>query len=656
MILRKLNKTKKNKTEKIKQQIICSNFVTLPYELIPKHVKVFTLKQFPISENLLLLFKNYSKNIDSPDLIKRTLFQNLIRGKDENYFMGQGSVFSKFIIQNRTAINQLIGNIGDSTILIAPERGGGLVLDHINNGLPYGIKSIKIPKFSEEVVYESELDDAIQELQQYPWSKIFYKKNFTEKKVFIKPIYSKNEHAERLEKTIEWAMQTGHKNIALIDTMVSGISACHLINSAGKILSKYPDAVRFNLLIHQHTLEIDMPYGHPKAYPLPYEGGCIKIYPKLKFDIKALKPNFSGRSKEEKKELSIRWKNKKNESYGEITVANGNNRKSADFNNILGEDVAFQLLEADISSNAFKPFCVFTLGLDDNIKVLVFQPSGGLTAKNTLEMLISGYFDCLLREYKILPPEENKLSPTIDKSNYFTREPSLFSYASENKNFGRISMGNQKNIQRTPGHGSGNSAKWKKKIRRMASANLDWDGHTGNVSRRQQGKHPLSFFALPSRKDTKVFSNVRSDFNAVIFSLDFDGCLDSVFKDKNKYSQFKAYIIQHIESMIEKNPDEKIKIEILLGTQRQSIAEEFRMLMGGSSMCPSTYLRFTEDLNEVFENNRVQINLNKFLLGDMFKNLESGSTFNQMMELEKENKPNLDKKIEKIEKSARLCT
>ena len=236
--------TKQSMSPQITQKFYYINKIYSPHlELIPKHVKILTMDRFPINNGLRVKLTEYAKNIETSDVNVRISLQNSLRGRDSGYFIGQGSVYSKQIISNRRAIRQLFNNHHEASILIAPERGGGLVLDLLQNLRFQSILSkrdsgkislIKIPKFSEETTDKFEMDEAAYEIKKNPWSSLFTNDDATLTKPLM-PEYSRKEHILRLEEAIILAMKNGHKTIGLVDTMVSGMSARILIKTARKI-------------------------------------------------------------------------------------------------------------------------------------------------------------------------------------------------------------------------------------------------------------------------------------------------------------------------------------------------------------------------------------------------------------------------------------
>jgi len=372
------------------------------FELIPKHIKILPLNRFAISRNLFIKLTEYAKNIETSDVNVRISLQNSLRGKDSEYFIGQGSVYSKQIIMNRRAIRQLFNNHHGASILITPERGGGLVLDLLKS-LRFQsslskrdsgkISSIKIPKFSEETRDEYDMAAAVHEMQQYPFSKISTRSDANTTKP-VEPEYSRKEHIQRLKEAIILAIKNGHKTIGLVDTMVSGMSARILIKIARKIGSLYRN-VKFNILIHQHTLEINDPYAHPNAYGLYSNKKTIKLSAENDFHIEKIIP--------EKAIIVNEKENSKTICFGKITFANGNEENEHNYNSIIGEDVGFQLSYA--GPNTTMPFCIF----DKHLNVVVLKPSGGGTAREAVQMLVTGELDGGLKECGILLEDNSNL-------------------------------------------------------------------------------------------------------------------------------------------------------------------------------------------------------------------------------------------------------
>ncbi|KAF5271459.1 hypothetical protein FQR65_LT05079 [Abscondita terminalis] len=371
------------------------------FELTPKHVKILTLNKFAISRDLFIKFTEYAKNIETSDVNMRISLQNSLRGRDSEYFMGQGSVYSKQIISNRRAIRQLFNNHHGASILITPERGGGLVLDLLKN-LRFqsplakkdsgSISSRKIPKLSEETRDEYDLAAAGYEIQQYPFSKTSKRGDANTTKP-VEPEYSRKEHIQRLKEAIILAIKNGHKTIGLVDTMVSGMSARILIKIARKIGSLYRN-VKFNILIHQHTLEINDPYAHPNAYGLYSNKKTIKLSTENDFHIEKIIPE---------KAIANEKENSKTICFGKITFANGNEENEHNYNSIIGEDVDFQLSYE--GPNTSRPFCIF----DNHLNVVVLKPSGGATAREAVQMLVTGELDHGLKECGILLEDNSNL-------------------------------------------------------------------------------------------------------------------------------------------------------------------------------------------------------------------------------------------------------
>lgn len=143
----------------------------------------------------------------------------------------------------------------------------------------------------------------------------------------------------------------------------------------------------------------------------------------------------------------------------------------------------------------------------------------------------------------------------------------------------------------------------------------------------------------------------------LIYSIDFDGCLDNAIQDKNnKYKNLLNNISQEIKYSLENTPKKSSRklrrlqsthqgvkenssiIEIFIGSQRQSKAEEFRMIKGHSRPCANNYKKFKEDLQKELHSNKikgVQVIFNPFLLGDLFNNLPHGTSFTQLEQLQK---------------------
>ncbi|WP_342227006.1 hypothetical protein [Rickettsiella endosymbiont of Rhagonycha lignosa] len=364
--------TKQSTSTQIFQKFYYINKIYSPYlELPPKHIKILSLNRFPIPKDLHIIFSEYVKNIESPDVNRRILAQSSLRGKDSEYFMGQGSVYSKQIIINRKAMKQLLNNHHGVSIVIATERGGASVLDLLKN-LRFQsslskkdsgkISSIKISKVSQKSIDEHEMKEAVYEIKKNPWSSLFTNEGATITTKPLMPEYSRKEHIQRLEEAIILAIKNGHKTIGLVDTMVSGMSARILIKIARKIGSLYRN-VKFNILIHQHTLEIDEPYAHPNAYSLYSSKKTIKLSANNDFLIEKIIPQKAIIVNEKEKSKTI--------CFGKITFANGNEKNEHNYNSIIGEDVGFQLSYE--GPNTSKPFFVF----DHNLNVVVLKPSGG---------------------------------------------------------------------------------------------------------------------------------------------------------------------------------------------------------------------------------------------------------------------------------------
>ncbi len=74
----------------------------------------------------------YGQTILNCSSTERMRLHGELRGRDTHYFESQGALFLPFVQSNREAINQLVNAIGDSTAIITLERGGSLVLDHVN--------------------------------------------------------------------------------------------------------------------------------------------------------------------------------------------------------------------------------------------------------------------------------------------------------------------------------------------------------------------------------------------------------------------------------------------------------------------------------------------------------------------------------------------
>ena len=396
--------TKQSMSPQITQKFYYINKIYSPHlELIPKHVKILTMDRFPINNGLRVKLTEYAKNIETSDVNVRISLQNSLRGRDSGYFIGQGSVYSKQIISNRRAIRQLFNNHHGASILIAPERGGGLVLDLLQNLRFQSILSkrdsgkislIKIPKFSEETTDKFEMDEAVYEIKKNPWSSLLTNDDATLTKPLM-PEYSRKEHILRLEEAIILAMKNGHKTIGLVDTMVSGMSARILIKTARKIGSLYRN-VKFNILIHQHTLEIDEPYAHPNAYGLYSTKKTIKLSANNDFHIEKIIPQKAIIVNEKEKSKTL--------CFGKITFGNGNEKNEHNYNSIIGEDVGFQLSYE--GPNTSKPFCIF----DHNLNMVVLKPSGGATAREAVQMLVTGVLDNGLKECGILLEDDPNLT------------------------------------------------------------------------------------------------------------------------------------------------------------------------------------------------------------------------------------------------------
>lgn len=339
-------------------------------------VTILPLDKLEISKQRLEILVNrltdYAKNIESLDGNGRVGLQRMLNRNTRNYQPETGAVFGRFIFQNRNAVQQLIKNLGKTSVLLTPERGGGFLLDLIMDGVKDKIELIKIPK--------------------------------PRKKYSPHP---KKEHYILVEGAVIQAISQGHKSIGLVDTMVSGASALHLVKIAQKLAPLFPE-VEFTILIHQNTLHKDNCYGHEKAYPLYYEGNSIPISPTHILYINSITASPDNGNKT---------------SYGRIVIANGNNKKEAyKFNKILGEDIGYQLKYSG-KQDAYNPIIVFFLD-GDHLKAIALKPSNGKTARYTLQKLIAGCFDDMLKQFGFFIEEEekfNELEPIKSFSRFFTK-------------------------------------------------------------------------------------------------------------------------------------------------------------------------------------------------------------------------------------------
>lgn len=367
--------TNENSVTKISHQ--CNNDSYLLPELTPPDVIILPLDKLELSkqrlEILVSRLTDYAKNIESLDGNRRIGLERMLNRNARTYQPETGAVFGRFIFQNRNAVQQLIKSLGKTSVLLAPERGGCFLLDLIMNGVKEKIELIKIPK--------------------------------PRKKISLHP---KKQHYFLLEEAVKQAISQGHKNIGLVDTMVSGASALHLVKIAQKLAPLFPK-IEFTLLIHQNTLHKDNCYGHEKAYPLYYKGNSIPISPTHILYINSIIASPDNDNKT---------------SYGKIVIANGNSKKEDyKFNKILGEDISYQLKYSG-KHDAYNPIIVF--GLDgDHLKAITLRPSSaGKTARCTLQKLIAGHFDDALKQFGFFIEKEekfNELEPIKSSSHFFTK-------------------------------------------------------------------------------------------------------------------------------------------------------------------------------------------------------------------------------------------
>lgn len=125
----------------------------------------------------------------------------------------------------------------------------------------------------------------------------------------------------------------------------------------------------------------------------------------------------------------------------------------------------------------------------------------------------------------------------------------------------------------------------------------------------------------------------------IVFSVDFDGCLHTAIKDEDKYNKLIDSIIAEIKQTNEQEePTKEVVVKVFVGSQRQSKTNEDLMIKGGHGSCAAIYQKFTSDIKEKLEFLEIEIMLDKFLLGDIFNNLPSGSAYKQLEEIDSQSK------------------
>jgi hypothetical protein len=124
----------------------------------------------------------------------------------------------------------------------------------------------------------------------------------------------------------------------------------------------------------------------------------------------------------------------------------------------------------------------------------------------------------------------------------------------------------------------------------------------------------------------------------IVFSVDFDGCLHTAIKNEDKYNKLIDSIIAEIKQIKIKEPTKEIVVKVFVGSQRQSKTNEDLMIKGGHGPCAGIYQKFTSDIKEKLESLKIEITLDKFLLGDIFSNLHPGSSYTQLAELDSQSK------------------
>ncbi len=231
-----------------------------------------------------------------------------------------------------------------------------------------------------DIEYMLEVDDALNDLRCYPWSPLFGQTSQ------ITWSYTKTEHLNRLEQSIIQLIQEGHVNIAVTESMVSGSSVQLIIHSIQNIVSLYPH-VKFNVLVHQHTIHEENMYQHPDTYDLTYGRLDIDLAPSInRLSIKQLgsPPDFRSLPREERKQAGIDWQRHLRESYGILTIANGG------LNAIIGEDVDYQL------SNSQEPVYVF-----DQDRIMMIQPTGYSTSRDIILNAVLGQYEFIPLNHSI---------------------------------------------------------------------------------------------------------------------------------------------------------------------------------------------------------------------------------------------------------------
>ncbi|NEG60093.1 hypothetical protein [Pantoea agglomerans] len=362
-----------------------TSIANLPHEITPKHVKILSARDFFLSPRLKNMLANISNHIDSDNVSQRNASVTKLRGCEQVFFDGQGSIPSRFILSNRKAINELSMETNDTQILITPERGGALVLDHMRNAISNPFHSIKIPKISAEKQDELDIIHAVNELRKYQFNKLGMAKQLDDNDIFQ---IKRSEQMDRVKNEIVSAINGGHKVIGLVDTMVGGVSLNNLLDCVHNVLIEYPEA-KFKIFIHQHTLHLNNHSVRSGKFELPFKGKRIKLSDDFIVNVKPVsrylaRPDYKNKTVDERKALHAEFVRSlasldSKGTYGELIIGNG-----GELNYIIGEDVNFQMSNDDTNKN--NHFYVFDKNDKGDINVVKIQPSAGATSQGSMTM------------------------------------------------------------------------------------------------------------------------------------------------------------------------------------------------------------------------------------------------------------------------------
>jgi hypothetical protein len=322
-------------------------------------------------------------NLFSPAVDVRRATINALRQDDFVYTDLQGAIPAQAVKLNRNAISQLVQQIGPNSAMFSLARGGALLADHIENLMERGILNIRIPKILNEELIGPRRPD---ETRRDPWW--IYQR-------FQDPQYRKEEHLRRFENAIRTFL-TAHQGdpptIVIAETLVGGGSANKVLEVANKILKDFP-YIKVKILLERHSLHQDKPNQsntkvvkfrpHAKTenfvlFADPSKGSLNLEMSNIKAPPHARNPNFS--------------------SYNPTTVQRAEVVIS-DAEYIIAEDVNYQLMYE--GQDTHQPVFVFKEDLLGTVRAVCLMPSGSMTARDILQLLIKGAYDYVLYTYGV---------------------------------------------------------------------------------------------------------------------------------------------------------------------------------------------------------------------------------------------------------------